>query len=75
MLAVLPCGLRFGVMTAFRRRTLLVVAVIGAGLLALCSPWAKLHYRGDGTFSDRTELNRPRYLIRFNKIPLFETGA
>src|SRR5438445_2580682 len=30
---------------------------------------------GDGTFSDRTELNRPRYLIRFNRLPIFQTGA
>ena len=57
------------------RRTLIVLAILGVGVLALCEPWAKLLYRGDGTFSDRTELNRPRYLIRFNKIPIFQTGA
>lgn len=75
MFAILYCGLRFGVMTTSRRRTLIVLAILGVGVLAWCEPWAKLLYRGDGTFSDRTELNRPRYLIRFNKIPIFQTGA
>ncbi len=32
-------------------------------------------YHGDGTLSDRSELNRPRYIITFNKIPIFEVGT
>jgi hypothetical protein len=62
-------------MTAFRRHTLPVLVIIAAGLLASCDPTGKLLYRGDGTFSDRTELDRPRYLIRFNRIPIFQTGT
>ena len=56
------------------RRTLLALAVVGAGLIALSEPWAKLLYHGDGIFSDLTVLNRPRYVIRFNEIPIFQTG-
>jgi len=62
-------------MTTFRRPTLPVLVIIAAGLLTSCDPTGKLLYRGDGTFSDRTELNRPRYLIRFNRLPIFQTGA
>jgi len=56
------------------RRTSLVLAIVGVGLLALCVPWAKFLYHGDGSFSDLTVLHRPRYLIRFNEIPIFRTG-
>jgi hypothetical protein len=56
------------------RRTLFVLAIVGVGLLALCEPWAKFLYHGDGIFSDLTVLNRPRYVIRFNEIPIFQTG-
>jgi len=62
-------------MTTFPRRVLPVLFIIAAGLLASCNPTGKLLYHGDGTFSDRSELNRPRYLIRFNKIPIFQTGT
>jgi hypothetical protein len=51
------------------------MAIVTATLLASCDPTGKLFYSGDGTFSDRTEFNRPRYLIRFNKIPIFQTGV
>jgi len=62
------------VMSAPARRTLLVLAVVGVGLLALCQPWAKFLYHGDGSFSDLTVLHRPRYLIRFDEIPISQTG-
>jgi hypothetical protein len=62
-------------MTKLGRRTLILLAIVAAGLLAACDPTGKLLYRGDGTFSDRTEFNRPRFVIRFNKIPIFQTGA
>lgn len=75
MFAVVHCGIRFDVMTTSGRRTLLLLSMVASGLLASCDPTAKSLYRGDGTFSDRTEFNRPRYLIRFNEIPIFRTGA
>lgn len=75
MFAVAHCELRFGVMITFGRRNLLVLAIIAAGLLASCDPTGKLLYSGDGTFSDRSELNRPRYLVRFNKIPISQMGT
>jgi hypothetical protein len=56
------------------RRALLVLAILGVALIALCEPWAKFLYHGDGIFSDSTVLNRPRYAIRFNEIPIFQTG-
>jgi|SRR5208282_2237140 len=57
------------------RRTLLVLAIVGVGLLVLYEPWAKFLYHGDGHFSDLTVLSsRPRYVIRFNEIPIFQTG-
>jgi hypothetical protein len=62
-------------MITFDRRALLLLSIVASGLLASCDPTGKLLYRGDGTFSDRSEFNRPRYLIRFNKIPIFQTGA
>jgi hypothetical protein len=55
-------------------RTLLVLAIVGVGLLALCEPWVKFLYHGDGSFSDLTVRHRPRYLIRFDEIPIFQTG-
>ncbi|HEY6264842.1 MAG TPA: hypothetical protein VIW93_08575 [Candidatus Acidoferrum sp.] len=61
-------------MSTSARRTLLVLAVVGVGLPALCQPWAKFLYHGDGSFSDLTVLHRPRYLIRFNEIPVSQTG-
>jgi hypothetical protein len=61
-------------MSTSARRSLLVLAIIGVGRLALCEPWTKFLYHGDGSFSDLTVLNRPRYLIRFNEIPIFQTG-
>jgi hypothetical protein len=61
-------------MSTSARRTLLVLAIVGVGLLVLCEPWAKFFYHGDGIFSDSTVLNRPRYVIRFNEIPIFQTG-
>ena len=61
-------------MSTSARRTLLVLAIVGVGLLALCEPWATFLYHGDGSFSDLTVLHRPRYLIRFNEIPIFQTG-
>ena len=61
-------------MSTSARRTLLVLAIVGVGLLALCEPWAKFLYHGDGSISDLTVLHRPRYLIRFNEIPIFQTG-
>jgi len=75
MFAVVLCELRFNVLTTSGRRTLLLLSMVASGLLASCDPTGKLLYRGDGTFSDRSEFNRPRYLIRFNKIPIFQTGA
>jgi len=62
-------------MTTSVRHILLVLAVVGVGLLAICEPWAKFLYHGDGTFSGSTVLNRPRYLVRFNEIPIFQTGS
>jgi hypothetical protein len=61
-------------MSKSTRRTLLVLAIVGVALIALCEPWAKFLYHGDGIFSDSTLLNRPRYVIRFNEIPIFQTG-
>jgi hypothetical protein len=61
-------------MSTSARRTLLVLAIVGVGLLVLCEPWAKFLYHGDGSFSDLTVLHRPRYLIHFNEIPIFQTG-
>jgi hypothetical protein len=75
MFAVVHCGLRFGVMIKFGRRAVAALAIVAATPLASCDPTSKLLYRGDGTFSDRTELNRPRYVIRFNEIPIFQTGT
>jgi hypothetical protein len=62
-------------MSTSARRTLLVLAIVGVGLLALCGPWARFFYHGDGSFSDLTVLRRPRYLIRFNESPMFQTGS
>jgi hypothetical protein len=61
-------------MSKSTRRTLLVLAIVGVALIALCEPWAKFLYHGDGIFSDSTVLNRPRYVIHFNEIPIFQTG-
>ncbi len=62
-------------MSKSTRRTLLVLVIVGVGLVALCEPWAKFLYHGDGTLSDRSELNRPRYIVTFNMIPIFEVGT
>jgi hypothetical protein len=62
-------------MAASRCRTLLILTILGAATFSTCSPWSKLRYQGDGTLSDRSELNRPRYIISFNKIPIFEVGT
>ena len=62
------------VMSTSARRTLLVLAIVGVGLLALYQPWAKFLYHGDGRFSDLTVLHRPRCLVRFNEIPISQTG-
>jgi hypothetical protein len=51
-----------------------MLTIIGA-TFSSCSPWPTIRYQGDGTFSDRSELNRPRYIISFNKIPIFEVGT
>ena len=59
-------------MSKSTRRTLLVLAIVGVGLLASCKPCAKFLYHGDGIFSDSTVLNR--YVIRFSEIPIFQTG-
>jgi hypothetical protein len=60
-----------------RRRAFAILAnsIVGLALLSSCNPIGKLLYKGDGTFSDRSEFNRPRYIIRFNKIPVFQTGT
>jgi hypothetical protein len=58
-----------------RRLLLLALAIVGVGLVALYEPWAKFLYDGDGTLSDRSELNRPRYIVTFNMIPIFEVGT
>lgn len=62
-------------MATSSRRTLLVLAIMVAASFSACSPWSKVLYHGDGTLSDRSELNRPRYIISFNKIPIFEVGT
>ena len=62
-------------MSKSTRRTLLALAIVGIGVVAYVSPWAKFLYRGDGTLSDRSELNRPRYIVTFNKLPIFEVGT
>ena len=62
-------------MSKSSRRTLLALAIVGVGLVALYQPWAKFLYHGDGTLSDRSELNRPRYVVTFNRIPIFEVGT
>src|SRR5260370_36597097 len=62
-------------MAASRQRTHLILAIIGAASFSACNPLSKLLYHGDGTLSDRSELNRPRYVITFNKIPIFEVGT
>ena len=62
-------------MSKSTRRTLLALAIVGVGLVALYQPWAKFLYHGDGTLSDRSELNRPRYIVTFNMIPIFEVGT
>src|SRR6266404_293348 len=62
-------------MATSSRRTLLMLAIIGAASVSACNPWSKVLYHGDGTLSDRSELNRPRYVITFNKIPIFEVGT
>jgi len=61
-------------MSTSARRTLFVFAIVVVGLVVLCKPWAKFLYHGDGSLSDLTVLNRPRYLIRFNEIPIFQAG-
>jgi hypothetical protein len=60
-----------------RRRAFAVLAssIVGLALLSSCNPIGKLLYKGDGTFSDRSEFSRPRYIIRFNKIPAFQIGT
>jgi hypothetical protein len=62
-------------MAASRHRTLLILAIIGAASFSACNPLSKLLYHGDGTLSDRSEFNRPRFIIAFNKIPIFEVGT
>jgi len=62
-------------MSKSTRRTLLALAIVGVGLVALYQPWAKFLYYGDGTLSDRSELNRPRYVVTFSRIPIFEVGT
>jgi hypothetical protein len=62
-------------MATSSRRTLLILVIIGAAPFCACNPWSKVLYHGDGTLSDRSELNRPRYVITFNKIPIFEVGT
>ena len=62
-------------MAALRSRTLLILVIIGAATFSTCSPWSRLSYHGDGTLSDRSEFNRPRYVISFNKIPISQVGA
>lgn len=62
-------------MATSSRRTLLIVAIIGALSFSACNPWSNVLYHGDGTLSDRSELNRPRYIINFSKIPIFELGT
>src|ERR1700731_2489329 len=57
------------------RRTLLALAIVGVGLVALFEPWARFLYHGDGTLSDRSELNRPRFIVTFNMIPIFKVGT
>jgi hypothetical protein len=52
-------------------RILLALAITSAASLAGC----KVPYRGDGTLADHGELNRPRYTVSFNKIPIFEVGT
>lgn len=62
-------------MSAFPCRAVSVLPIVAAVLLTSCDPTGGLFYHGDGTFSDRGEFNRPRFLIRFSKIPMFQTGA
>src|SRR5467141_2909413 len=62
-------------MATSSRRTLLILAIIGAASFSACNPWSNALYHGDGTLSDGSELNRPRYVISFNKIAIFEVGT
>jgi len=62
-------------MAASRCRTVFLLTLVGAAAFSACSPWSEPRYQGDGTFSDHSELNRPRYIISFKRIPIFEVGT
>jgi hypothetical protein len=38
------------------------------------SPWNLFRYHGDGKFSDGGFFRRPRYVVKFTDIPLYETS-
>lgn len=62
-------------MATSSRRAFLILAIIGAASFSACNPWSSALYHGDGTLSDRSEFNPPRYIVTFNMIPIFEVGA
>src|SRR5580658_4896665 len=62
-------------MAISRCRALLLLTLIGAATFSACSPSSEPHYQGDGILSDHSELNRPRYIISFKRIPIFEIGT